>query len=420
MIPLAYAALWLFVFSVPWEASLVITGVGLITTLTGMLALGLSLFAVVISGRIRRPHGFHVAALLFLIWTGISVMVLHIPIIPKKFWTFVQLFLVVWMFWELAPSRERVLGLMAAYVLGAYVAAFDTIMLFRSKAAVLFRFAAGAADANDLAMKLALALPVAWYLSMAAHKPYVRLVCRGYLLVGLLALGLTGSRGGMLASMVGLLIVPLTMTRMSPGKLVMAIAILCISGGVAVAYVPDKLVARFATTSSEVEGGRIGGRFKLWVAGSRAFAVRPLMGYGVSAFKTAVGPYLVSEPQVAHNSFVSLLVEEGLVGFLLYLSMLIAVFRAILRLPPLERRFGLVVFATLIVAMLPLTWEDRKVVWVILASLLGLAQAQDGGWGRALWQPQPHEATHLAGVTRAAPREPLTAVVRNAGRRPTA
>ncbi|HVD33697.1 MAG TPA: hypothetical protein VNC19_08985, partial [Gemmatimonadales bacterium] len=118
--------------------------------------------------------------------------------------------------------------------------------------------------------------------------------------------------------------------------------------------------------------------------------------------------------------FVSVLVEEGLVGFLLYLSMLIAVFRAILRLPPLERRFGLVVFATLIVAMLPLTWEDRKVVWVILASLLGLAQAQDGGWGRALWQPQPHEATHLAGVTRATRREPLAAVVRNAGRRPTA
>ncbi len=420
MIPLAYAALWLFVFSVPWEASLVITGVGLITKLTGMLALGLSLFAVVISGRMRRPHAFHMAALLFVIWTGTSVLILHLPIIPKKLWTFVQLFLVVWMFWELAPSRARVLGLMTAYVLGAYVAAFDTIMLFRSHAAVLRRFAAGAADANDLAMALALALPVAWYLSMAAAKPYVRLVCRGYLLVGLLALGLTGSRGGMLASMVGLLIVPLTMTRMSPGRLVTAIAILGISGGLAVVYVPQKLVARFATTSSEVEGGRIGGRFKLWVAGSRAFALRPVMGYGVSGFKTAVSPFLGSQAQVAHNSFVSVLVEEGLVGFLLYLSMFIAVFRAILRLPPLERRFGLVVFATLIVAMLPLTWEDRKVVWVILASLLGLAQAQDGGWGRGQRQPHPHEATHLAGVTRAAPQERLTAVVRNAGRHPAA
>jgi O-antigen ligase len=420
MIPLAYAALWFFVFSVPWETVLVISGIGVISKLTGMLALGVSLFAVVVSGRIRRPQAFHMAALLFLIWTGTCVMILHLPIIPKKFWTFVQLFLVIWMIWELAPSRERVLGLMTAYVLGAFVASVDTIMVFRSKAAILRRYASGGGDANDVAMILALALPMAWYLGMMSPKPYVRLACRAYLPVALLALGLTGSRGGMLASMVGLLIVPLTMTRLSPGKLVTAIAILCLSGGLAVVYVPQKLVARFATTSSEVEGGRIGGRFKLWVAGSRAFAIRPLMGYGVSGFKSAVGPYLVSEAQVAHNSFVSVLVEEGLVGFLLYLSMLIAVFRAILRLPPLERRFGLVVFATLIVAMLPLTWEDRKVVWVILASLLGLAQAQDGGWGRALWQPQPDEATYLAGVTRAAPREPLTAVVRNAGRRPTA
>jgi O-antigen ligase len=268
-------------------------------------------------------------------------------------------------------------------------------------------------------MILALALPMAWYLGMTASKPYVRWACRAYLPVALLALGLTGSRGGMLASIVGLLIVPLTMTRMSPGRLVTAIAILCLSGGLAVVYVPQKLVARFATTSSEVEGGRIGGRFKLWRAGSRAFALRPVVGYGVSGFKTAVSPFLGSQAQVAHNSFVSLLVEEGLVGFLLYLTMLIAVFRAILRLPPLEQRFGLVLMATLIVTMLPLTWEDRKVVWVILGALLGLSQVQGGGWGQALRQPHPQEAAHPAGITRAAPR-PVTAVRRNAGRRPTA
>jgi hypothetical protein len=55
--------------------------------------------------------------------------------------------------------------------------------------------------------------------------------------------------------------------------------------------------------------------------------------------------------------------------------MFLAAYRAVRRLPLLERRFGLVLLATVIVAMSPLTWEDRKSVWVILAILVGLSQA---------------------------------------------
>jgi O-antigen ligase len=79
--------------------------------------------------------------------------------------------------------------------------------------------------------------------------------------------------------------------------------------------------------------------------------------------------------QVAHNSFVSVLVEEGIVGLLLYLTMQGYVFFSILRLPRLERRFALVLFGTLIVAMLPLTWEDEKAAWLVMAMLMGLSYA---------------------------------------------
>jgi hypothetical protein len=52
--------------------------------------------------------------------------------------------------------------------------------------------------------------------------------------------------------------------------------------------------------------------------------------------------------------------------------MLLAVFRSILDLPKLERRFALVLFATLGTALLPLTWEDQKAAWFVLAILVGL------------------------------------------------
>jgi O-antigen ligase len=71
----------------------------------------------------------------------------------------------------------------------------------------------------------------------------------------------------------------------------------------------------------------------------------------------------------------SVLVEQGLVGFVLYLTMIGAVFLSLLALVGLERSFGLVLLGQLLVTMLPLTWEDQKAVWVILAILLGFSQA---------------------------------------------
>jgi O-antigen ligase len=395
MIQLAYAALWIFVFTVPWEDVLVIPGLGAVSRLTGMLALGLAMLAAVVNGRVRRWHLLHVAALLFVIWSGSAVLIFELKEIPTKFWTYVQLFLVLWMIWELAPSRKRQLGLLISYVFGAYVSAFNTIMALRRDTGAARRFAAEGFDANDLAATLALALPMAWYLATVHRSPIIRWICRAYIPVGVVAILLTGSRGGMLATMVALLVIPLTMTRLSPGRLATAIAILCISGTLAVAYIPETVVQRLATTGSDVQEGNIGGRFKLWVAGGKAFARRPMLGYGTSGFRTAIKPYLPTRAQVAHNSYLSVLVENGIVGFLLFALMFFAVFRAVLGLPSLDRRFALVLMATLAVVLIPLTWEDHKSVWFILAALLGVARAAPASRSGGLPQSHPYRAAPI-------------------------
>ena len=110
------------------------------------------------------------------------------------------------MIWELAPSRTRVLGLMLAYVLGCLRRRVRTPSWCSGRRRrITKRFAAGGGDSNDLAMTLALALPMAWYLGIVYREPLLRWICRGYLPVAAVALGLTGSRGGMLATMVALL-----------------------------------------------------------------------------------------------------------------------------------------------------------------------------------------------------------------------
>jgi O-antigen ligase len=376
----AYAALWLFVFTMPWDWMAAVPGVAILPRVTGVVAVAFTGVAVVMSGHLRRWHGLHVAALLFWVWAGLALFLFHFgQRLPYKFGTFGQLILVLWIIWEVAPSERRIRGLMAAYVLGAYVAAFETIRLYRREAKVLERFAAGGADGNDLAMMLALALPMAWYLGMAHHRPIMRWVCRFYVPVGVFTVGLTGSRGGMLATTVALLVVPLSMTRLSPKRLITAMIVLGAAGGMAIVYTPETLIERLATTRVEVEGGRFGGRGKLWRAGLAVFPENPVFGVGTGGYKTAITPRLGPAAQVAHNSYVSVLVEQGFVGFFLYMSMFGAAFLSILRLPVLERRVALVLLGTVGIAMLPLTWEDRRAVWFVLAVLVGLSQARIAG-----------------------------------------
>jgi O-antigen ligase len=382
MTSIAYATLWIFIFSLPWEVAGSVGGVAIVARLTGGVALLGFLITVVVTGKLRRPHLFHVAAFLFVIWAALDILIFsRSPQLPHKYLTFVQLCLVVWMMWELARSWQRQLGLLIAYVFGAYVAAFDTLLLYRREAGALRRFTAGGTDPNDLAMTLALALPMAWFLGIRHPQPLIRWICRAYLPVGVLAIALTGSRGGLVVTIVALLIVPLTMERLTPGRLVMAVVMLVGSAGLAAAYVPHTIVERLSTTSAEVETARFGGRFKIWVAGIHAFAQRPMTGYGTSSFVRATQPEMGSLGNVAHNTYLSVLVEQGIVGLVLYLMMFVAVYQSVFRLPKLERRFALTLLATLAIAIVSLTWEDRKPVWFILAALLGLSQAWVPGAG---------------------------------------
>ncbi len=366
MTNIAYAALWLFCLAVPMENVIVIPGFGTISKLMGMVALLLTALATVINARVRRIQTFHILAVLFVVLAGLGVFrSIDEPRAITKFITYFQLLLVLWMIWELAPSFQRQRGLLLAYVCGAYVSATSTFMDYREGLHIrkaVARFATGAFDPNDLGMTLALAIPMAWYLAVTERRPLIRWACRAYVPLGVLGIGLTASRGAMIAMLVALLIIPAAMTRLSPAKVVGTILVLAVVGSVAVSYIPETTWKRWSTTKSEVETGTMNSRLNTWRVAVRVFTWKPILGYGTSGFNWAVKGQ-------SHNSYLAILIEQGVVGFILYFGMFVAVVLNVLRLPRLERRFGLILMATLAIAILPLGWDDRKPVWIILAVL---------------------------------------------------
>lgn len=375
MITTAYAALWIFIFALPWENVFVIPGLGTISKLMGIVALGFAALAALLTGRLRHLNRFHVVALLFLMLAGLSVFrSVYADTAVIKFKTYIQLVAVLWIIWELAPDTRRQRGLLTAYVFGSYVGALLTIIVRPSVAHTTTRFAAEGFDPNDLGMTLALAIPMAWYLGMTYRQPLLRWACRGYLLIGIVAIGLTGSRGAMVATMFALLIVPLTMARLSAGKKMAAIIMLLAVGAVSVAFIPETSFQRFSSTKEEVEAGTLNGRLQIWTAGVHAFVQQPWLGWGAGSFDRAIVPWF-GRPRAPHNSYLCILVEQGVVGFLVWITMYLVLFTQVLKLPSMERRFALILLGTMAVAMLPLGWDDRKPVWFIGGVLVAFCVA---------------------------------------------
>ena len=74
---------------------------------------------------------------------------------------------------------------------------------------------------------------------------------------------------------------------------------------------------RLGTTGTEVTQGDLNGRTEQWRQGIRAFMEHPVQGVGTDMYRS-----VNTLNKVAHNSYLSVLVEEGLIGFVMFASIL--------------------------------------------------------------------------------------------------
>jgi O-antigen ligase len=291
------------------------------------------------------------------------------------------LLMAVWLIWELAVTETRVLGLLQSYVLGALVSSLSALYNFMAgrTAAQLAaaegknvwetsRYSIAGLNENDLGLMLALSIPMIFYLLVSQRRPFVKLLCWLQLVAGFTSILLTASRGSLLAAIAGLAMFPLTLSRLPRWQRFASLAA-CAGLLACGAYlVPQSSWSRIFKFGSELSEGTLTHRTVIWAAGLEAFRDHPFLGVGAGAY----GPTVlkaVDIPYVAHNTFLSVLVELGVVGALLLFALLASIFYCALRMPYLERRLWITLLATWAVGVSALTWEYRKPTWL----LFGLA-----------------------------------------------
>ena len=372
----AFALLWCFVLVLPWDVFFILPVLGSIPRIIGLVASVVGVVYVLARQRVRPLSWFHLLAALFVLWAGVtSLWSIDAEATRTVFFTYLQLVVFAWLIWEVAWSPARQRALLQAYVLGASIAGLVTIHNYLAGATYfgggpqtdIARFAALNQDPNELGLTLALGLPMAWYVSLSQELRAAWL-WRLYLPLAVTAILLTGSRGSVVSALVGLSLIPWTLGRLRLRTKLALYALVAGSLVLASQVIPEASLARIASTRADIEAGYFGGRGAIWLAGLEVAREHPLVGVGAGGFEEAVEPTIHQE-MVAHNVFLSILVEDGLVGLVLFVAMILATLAPLHHLPLTQRRFCTVLLLALALGSLSLSWGHRKQFWFVLGML---------------------------------------------------
>ena len=225
--------------------------------------------------------------------------------------------------------REHVAAVLGVYVAGATASALYAIATADPDAEG--RISGVVGTANELASVLVTAALLAGGLALALRRaPVARTLCVGAGLVCLIGLFMTLSRAGLVA-----LGAALVAAVALAGRRRLGIALIVGAVGLTV-------LGYFSLAASEQARERVTtigngtGRTDIWTVALRMVGDDPVRGVGAGNFQTVSVHYLlrpgsilrdefiVDRPQVAHNMYLHVLAELGIVGLALFLALLAA------------------------------------------------------------------------------------------------
>lgn len=205
-------------------------------------------------------------------------------------------------------------------------------------------------DPNDLALIVVLTIPlIVWWAVEPENKR--RLLILGTLPILLIALLRTGSRGGLLAlaaTVMGFLIISRSgaSPRLRKGSLMAVAGVI-----LAIPLMPGTLIDRMLALINYEEDYNAtseSGRLQVWRRGMGYAFTHPITGVGIANFQVAEGTIsdvLIGRDadkgvkwSVAHNSFVHIAAELGLIAGATFLLLLIRTIRGLLRHSSTQRR----------------------------------------------------------------------------------
>jgi O-antigen ligase len=356
----------ILIFIVPWEDSISVSTLGSIARLMGLILAAFWMATMLLEGRFRKPHLFHILVFLFFLWNFISFFwSLNSENTIQRMKTLSQIYLLMLIYWEVLQEPEQLMAGLQAYIYGSYVLIGSTISNYVSgNVAVAYegRYSATGVNANDLTLILMIGLPLAMQLFFAAGRSkwgtVLKIINLAFVPLAIFAIVLTGSRTSLIAIVpFGIYLVVTQQIKFS--QKLSLFAILMMSLLAILPFIPDSVISRLGTIGSSIGEGDLGGRGELWLETIAVLAQYPVLGVGSGAIMSSIG-------SAVHNTVLSVAADTGLVGLVLFLLILGIVFYQAIRLPKGAAGLWLTIFLTWLIGILSLSWDVKKLTWIIL------------------------------------------------------
>lgn len=360
---LTWYCLLLMVFLIPW-------GEGLYDGLARMVAmptLGLTLVMVVLEGSHRNFSAFNLFALLLAVWYLVGIWWT-----PDLQWgmeilkTYIMLIMMSFMFTYLINNEYKFRWTYQSYVLGTVVA---TGIIFNNylngvTGPYYNRYTVEHIETDNMAIILALGIPMAVWLYTQYQNKLARLLNVLFIPWIFYGIFLTGTRTGLVTGMIGIMYLAFTQRKAS-FNLKMIYVGLAISLAVAVvSLAPKASVERIFSLGKSLKSGDLNYREVIWQHSFSAWSDNPILGNGTGSLGNVLNSYHV-EFKWAHNAYIQMLTENGLVGLILYLLMLASLLYYALKCELETKFFLLTLWVTIAVSQLTLHSQNLKEIWFV-------------------------------------------------------
>lgn len=243
-------------------------------------------------------------------------------------------------------------------------------------------------DPNEYSCMLAALTCFPMYLLLAGKNIYDHMLGFSSVLISFYSITLTLSRSGLFTA--GLLVLISAIWSFKSGwkSTRLFIVIIFIFSLILLSFAGDELkalCARFMGYGSNIElSSMTTGRTDLWRSGLAAAGGKLFWGHGGSKIASMwVNQKALGQSSVMHSLYVEILVQYGLVGFSVFIGLVILCYKNIFKShKELVRRGnkGLlhlpsVALLLLLFAAFSLSWEWREIIWYFLGISLGIGTA---------------------------------------------
>lgn len=290
---------------------------------------GLIALALISSGKVSF------AARQTKLWVGLLIlMAVHVPLATNNFWAAITLkdmlqnFCLYLGIITFVNSPEKLVRLIKAW-LGVHVLLAVNGIAHKGEG-----IGGWMGDENDFCMVMNMIVPFAFFAMVFAEEGRKKVIYLVLLAVFVITVMVTLSRGGF----IGLAAVGAYVWYKSPKKL-QAVLIALVMAFVMVIFAPDKYWDEIGSTTSEdtMTTGTGAERLYSWGIGWRMFIYNPVLGVGQGNFPWNVDEYQGEDRfnerslagRAAHSMPFTLLAELGIVGTIIFASMLITTFKGL-------------------------------------------------------------------------------------------